>query len=199
MEEMLQVAVGQLRTAVGALIDHRSELAGGRLIPLPSLYAQLAEAVVTRQSERLTTSPRSMPPLWTEALDLVAEIDRVAASWCVAEDTPRRLDLVAYRERYTPDDGWLVAERRDVVLGWVRRGTELLDPPRRLEVTAPCPACGQRSVQRASDDGEMVRAPALVVDRAGCACQACGHTWAPEYFVQLARDLGARLPAGVLE
>lgn len=73
---------------------------------------------------------------------------------------------------------------------------DLLDPPRRLHVSAACPVCDVRTVFRPDNSGELVQQAALSVDGVkGCVCLACGSIWAVNNLETLAVDLGcASLP-----
>jgi hypothetical protein len=66
-----------------------------------------------------------------------------------------------------------------------------------LELSVLCPACSARYFHR-HKDGERVRVSALQVTAAGATCLACEHRWAPDTFVELARELGV-MPENVLE
>ncbi len=80
---------------------------------------------------------------------------------------------------------------------WQADIRQLLDPPPVLELSVRCPACGARHFHRYKD-GERVRVAALQVTATGAACLACEHRWAPDGFVELARQLGV-VPDSVLE
>lgn len=73
---------------------------------------------------------------------------------------------------------------------WRDEISDLLDPPRRMELVAACPACGVRMVWR-HVDGEDVQVPALSVDgHRGCYCLACEHVWPPAQLEHLALVIG---------
>jgi hypothetical protein len=76
---------------------------------------------------------------------------------------------------------------------WVTTGRALLDPPKRWAVAAACPQCGHAIAYNRDDTGDVVRRPALELDRttgvARCTIPGCGARWAPEQLLFLARLL----------
>jgi hypothetical protein len=196
----LPAARRRLSFAVARLIDPQPHAHGGGVVEIDSLYDQLREALPGCKRERSGVS-RSMPPLWIDAVTLLAEIDSEVRGftprlpWLLS--TPLRLtDLDA--RKWRPQD----AGRVETVAGrceyWAKAIVALLDPQPVYHMSAPCPACNTSWVYRRDGD-EMVRKPALQLTATGCTCLKCRHTWAPEYYRLLAGALGCPLPAGVLE
>lgn len=77
-----------------------------------------------------------------------------------------------------------------VLEGWEQRINDVLDPPKRIEITAPCPACGQEwqniglKLEDGSDDPddtERVRVLNAVeratLEESYALCTACGRVW----------------------
>jgi hypothetical protein len=96
--------------------------------------------------------------------------------------------LVAIAGRWT--DPGMVARALDYLKRWKVDINNLLDPPRQLTVTAPCPACDTLKVLK-EVDGEIVKVWALTVDGTkGCTCLACGHNWPLANLELLAGTLG---------
>lgn len=74
---------------------------------------------------------------------------------------------------------------------WINDIGELLNPPRRWEISHPCPACKEKFVYRVMD-GETTRSAALVVtakDGGLAECRSCAATWASEEWADLAASL----------
>lgn len=65
---------------------------------------------------------------------------------------------------------------------------DLLDPAKQLDVVAPCPVCGRRTVWR-EVAGEQVQASALSLDVASgrCVCLSCEASWQPQHLELLLR------------
>lgn len=91
--------------------------------------------------------------------------------------------VVAAAGRWTDPEA--VAGITYTLQGWVTAITTLFDPPRRLHLARPCPACGKRMVLRTDTTGEDVQLPALLFDTDGpedawtCICQVCHTKWGP--------------------
>lgn len=165
---------------------------GGRL-PGPSLWSMILGGV-TREGGS-GGKPSSRPPVTSGVLSLVAEVER----WCRVElaangdtvshtprgerDVPDELERIAF---YLVCDTEAHRERCErTILGWVNTARNLLGMvPQRIGLPrgTRCLACDAAWIDRVTDDGEMVRDPAVVllwsddksaVDRA--VCLACFH------------------------
>lgn len=99
--------------------------------------------------------------------------------------------------RLAAEDGPFLQRAADEIAGWLTRADQILNPPRRMDIAAPCPACDRRWYYH-HDGADEIRSAALTVTANGCSCQACGTTWGPELFQHLARVLECPLPEGVL-
>ncbi|MGW4769902.1 DUF7341 domain-containing protein [Nocardia sp. NPDC004278] len=198
-----------LEDAVHAVIGHRYQSHGtsdGTLHGYrDSIYLEIRSELAARQGEGGTLRPRSLPPAWVEGLDWLTEVDATVAAWCpdAGEDngqpgTIRRLNQLAATS-WRPEDTPLLEVWVNDLRRWAAAGTTLIEPTRRWELVAACPACGVRTVHRPDASGEPVRQAALQITADGCICQACHTNWAPAHYRLLAAALGCRLPQGVLE
>lgn len=223
----LPAALAELNTAVYALIGEAPKLAGrtdcpdccnttcdtdckqhtcpGHLTPTESLYMQLYDAVGAGRTgaSKGTARPRSMPTGWLDAQQLLEEIDYGVSLWYHAPNglpvTVGRLRAII-KQKYRPQDCRALQQKTTALKGWAEDINTLFDPPSVKHFSTPCPACGAKTAYRKDSAGDTVRVPALqIVAEKGCTCQACHHTWAPEYYTHLARVLGCQLPQGVLE
>lgn len=176
-------------------------------------YIQLLDSVPGQKQQRSGVS-QSQPPLWTDAIDQLKAIDTKVAEWepnwpiplpsllefAYDPEPPTVLRLRLINRRcWRPQDTKTVTTHTNQILAWVERIQDLLNPKPHWHLPNPCPACNTAIVYRKDSAGENIRQPALHIDKHGCTCLNCGHTWAPEYFQHLANVLGYKLPAGVLE
>lgn len=197
----LSNTVGDLRTAIRALTDPQRTYIQQSAYEAPSLYRQIAKSIPGEQGSGGHAN-RSMPPLWCDALDVLADIDATVAVWLPlhGETTETRLAcLLRLRKWKQHDIAFLEAAVRRL-RHWERRITELLEPRAVKHISAPCPACGATTAYRQDSAGDTVRVPALqIVTERGCTCVVCHTHWAPEYYLFLCELLEFELPAGVLE
>jgi hypothetical protein len=163
---------------------------------LPSLLDQLRSAVGNgSESGRAGSVGRGNPlPINADATEMLAHIAEDATALHIAalavDFTPeeRIRALTALAGRWT--DPGQVAQALKWLKKWQVDINNLLDPPRQLTVTAPCPACDTLKVWR-EVDGEPVKTWALTVDATkGCTCLACGHNWPLANLEVLAGALG---------
>lgn len=197
----LSDSIGNFRAAIRTLIDPDITYANGSVYRAPSLHRQLAAAIPGQQGSGGHTS-RSMPPLWCDAVDVLADIDHHVTIWLPlhGETTQTRLRCLHRLRKWKQHDVDFLNAARKKLRYWERRITELLDPESVKYISAACPACGATTVHRQDSAGETVRAPALqLVTERGCTCIECGTHWAPEYYLFLCQLLEFELPAGVLE
>ncbi|MET7771421.1 hypothetical protein [Nocardia sp. NPDC005366] len=200
----------ELDDAVHALIGHRLHThtdhdgqtrSGYR----ESVYDEIRAELAARTGEGGTLRPRSLPPAWVEGLDWLTTIDTAVAQWWPdpgpndgQPETVRRLNLLA-AHTWAPEDHEAIAWCIDDLEHWAMAGKALLEPVRRWELVAACPACGQTTVHRPDLSGEIVRQSALQITAAGCGCQSCHTRWAPTHYHLLAAALGCEIPVGVVE
>lgn len=201
----LQPARAELSNAISQLIDPQSHSTPGQTIYIPSLYQQLTEAVPGSFLGRTTGTPRSQPPLWLDAADLLNQIDTTVRKWQPAGDaasklppTIRRLQLINQRT-WRPQDTDTITHQTHQIQQWAIRIATLFAENHTKHITAPCPACGKTTIHKRDSTGELIRQPALQIGVHGCECMACHQIWGPQLFMHLARVLGYELPEGVLE
>ncbi len=199
----LPAALDRLYAAVAGLADPVKEMHVGAIMSAPSLYEQLVGAIPTTMGRGIVqTAVRSLPPLWTDALDLRTEIDDATRIWqpdSPVSTTPGRLRALAGRP-WRPQDSGGVQQIAGNVEPWTVSVKSLLTPTSVKQLSVPCPACGAKSAYRRDSAGERVRVPALqIVTELGCTCLVCRHTWGPELYLHLARVLGFGTPAGVID
>lgn len=186
-------AVQALDDAIHALTRvQTTRLEDGRVFTAPNLYVQMRQAVAGQQNGADSkTMFRSTPSAWTSGLDWVVEVDRSVKEWAHPK-LGHTLSLLAGLPvgRFRPQDVPVLQDWARIVLGWVSSAEELLSGGCRMEVKAPCPACGERFVWRRDGLGESVKQAALMVTTTSCRCQACGTVWPPSHFEFLAATLG---------
>lgn len=189
----LPKAVNELRDAINALVEPHLEYLDGRLLKTPSIYDQIRNMVAGMQGTSNGHSNRSMPPIWIDAVSVLNEIE-------LTFGRPAYGHIQALGEQdWTPDDGREILRHTRTLTGFVKVITNLLDPPRKMHIAAPCPNCSTTTVKHTDSAGEEVNGPALkIVAGEGCTCQECGHTWPEWAYPLLAQVLGIPAPAGVV-
>ncbi|WP_063045952.1 DUF7341 domain-containing protein, partial [Nocardia pseudovaccinii] len=185
--ELVTQICRDLENAVHEVIGHRYQTHttgdGTRHGYRESIYVEIRAELAARQGDGGTLRPRSLPPAWVDGLDWLTEVDTTVAAWCPdpgenngQPDTVRRLNQLAATP-WAPAD----AEGLRIWIGelqrWTVSGRALLEPARRWELVAACPACGVRTVHRPDTSGEPVRQAALQISADGCICQACRTNW----------------------
>lgn len=177
-----------LLDAIGELTNPYREDGG----TVPSLWDQVLGGV-NRQGGGAGGKPSSRPPVTSGQLSLVAEVemtcrrelsiagDSVSHTREGARDIPDELRRIEHHLRPWPAQ----AERMALdVRGWCGQARELLGlVPKRLSLPrgTRCLRCDEAWVDRVTDEGELVRDPAVVllwledgtVDR--FVCLACHH------------------------
>lgn len=164
----------------------------------PSLYNCLVDDLAGTQGETKTPA-KSLPPVWIDALQLLADIDAQTHKWMpVPGTTPRRLVMLTVKS-WRPQDTNHVTDMAAQVEKWCDSISHLLDPEAVKHISAACPQCGRTVVYRKDSAGETVRQPALrLVLPEGCTCQACKAHWPPEQYMFLCKLLGFEQPEGVV-
>lgn len=204
----LPAAKSRLAEAVSALIDPKPQLDNGKIRWIDSLYDQLVDEIPGSQGNA-SRVPQSSPPLCIDAAELKHEIDTATAAWeprpAIDASNDHLPPMAVVRLQALENRSWRPQDTRAVeqiagnIESWCESIKSLLNPTPRWHLPNPCPACDKAVVYRKNSANETVRQPALQIGPAGCVCQNCHHTWAPEYFQHLAQVLGYQLPAGVLE
>jgi hypothetical protein len=199
----LPAALHDFDNALQDLTQPQSQYINHKLVHAPSLYLQLVDSVRGEQGTHNSGVPRSMPPFWCDALDLLNEIDTAASAWQPQPNgiPPTIGRLTALRARsWRPQDTHAITQIVGALTNWTERIQALLDPEHIKHIDAKCPACGTKTIYRNDSTGERIRQPALqLITDLGCTCNACGAFWAPPYYMHLCRLLDFALPAGVLE
>lgn len=198
----LQPALRALETAVDALTAPQSKYLENRLVYAPSKYMQLRDAVV---GEQMHTGggggSKSRPPLWTDAFDLLREVDDAVECWQPAFNsvppTVGRLHHIVARP-WRPQDCHSIEQITTAAQAWCMQIDELLNPKSRWTLPYPCPNCQATTVYRRDSGGENVRSNALQISPEGCMCAQCKAHWPPGKFLFLGRLLGS-VPANVGE
>jgi hypothetical protein len=218
----LPAARRRLRYAVDALIEPQPHIIsrddGTHPITwLDSLLDQLYDAVSGQTGER--SGGQSSVPVWTDVLEVIAELAAKAAEWLpewpqpdISTDHPEPAVIARLKalraKKWTVEDANKVNGIADTLEGFAKRSREKLNPEPVIYLMAPntpgaaaCTACGTDYVWR-PDPGEnnkRKRQPALRVTKDGCICQHCHASWQPGQLRILAAALGYPLPDGVLE
>lgn len=130
---------------------------------------------------------RERTPLDISAFSLLEEIDGRVRSWMLDYgDTRGELKrlLRAWYVKFNAVPREEADERRHfgIVAGWRQRIADLMDSPTPVEITSPCPACGQVWVTRGfGGDAESIRALWAIwrekPEDSQASCQGCGKTW----------------------
>lgn len=216
----------RIAAAIHALIDERTGVhtvmtvdetdgySWPRLVRVqrPSVYEEMRSDLAGRQGTSTGGVARSLPPVWVDGLDWVAEVDRRVAWWTGQfglDGEQGRVDVVAYgimfdtagtttarlrnfAEYQWPNDqvwlmyGGVIARELE---SWKTTADQLVEgvKQRKLEVIAPCPQCGERYVHRKDSAGEIVRQAALQMTLDGCKCLSCNDLWAQDNLLTLSR------------
>ena len=205
----IQAARTRLVDAINALIDPVPtglwrDSTGPEVRMLDSLYTQLRDSTGGQNVSEKGDSRQARMPIWADAVDLLREIDVTAAVWSRIQrpgpaTTVARLEAIA-NSTWRPQDTDRISRWASDARGWADRIKRLLDPESVKTISAPCPACNQKTVYRRDSTGDMVRQPALqLVASRGCVCLACHTSWSPDLYLHLVNVLGFEKPNGVLE
>lgn len=197
-DELRQVARELVDGSTGAVV--RDDNTTTRHVQ-PPLLGQLREAVAPTADGGQGNGSGTYTPLNEHVVDVLTQIETDAADLHVkatmhdgftAEDRIRAMVEIAGRWTNVDHVGAMLNYLRE----WSREIRDVLEPPKRFDLVAPCPACGVRFVWR-QHDGESVKQPALSVDgRTGCTCLDCGHVWPPAQLTHLAMAIGCESITG---
>ena len=175
------------------------------------LLAQLELAIASTiggGGGRSMTAKWALNVLDSDALFQFSVIDSQIRDWCRrAGANPGRHPAENLRTFYAKHIGRLPDERVDRVLtgilrGWAGTIRAKLNPPRTMELTSACPACGSDTWE--DTEGQVYRHPitityqdqdADILGSARALCRACDHVWkgaqslrALRYDVDVAED-----------
>lgn len=194
-------AINDLRAAVDRMIKPTTSYINNQYIEIPSLYGQMVAALAGEQGAGTSGIAKSRPPFWCDAAEKKFEFDLL-----VEFNLPNCNGVhdITARLRALAEHNWTVEQSRQVrritgiLNAWADDFDALLNHRHVLHINAACPACDTATVHRYNKSGELVRDTAIIATEYGAVCQECGHSWGPEQFVKLAKQLGS-LPKGVLE
>ncbi|GGM55649.1 hypothetical protein GCM10012275_28480 [Longimycelium tulufanense] len=191
----IRVSIGRLIEPGESVIEHDDGSTATYLVP--SLLNQLRQAVYNGRDPHGRRSSGVAAPLNLDAVDLLQTVR--SGAWDMAtrwdyrgiiriEDQLAHVQVEACRCAEPDTVSWVAS----TTAGWVKSIGGFLDPPRPLELVAPCPACGVRTVYRPDSSGEAVRVAALSLSPDGCICLACKYRWPQTHFRHLATVLGIK-------
>jgi hypothetical protein len=178
-DDALHRAITNLRNAYDALCEPQ-----GRI---PSLYRQLQTATAANQGAGNHT-PRSLPPIWIDAENLLIEIDTAADAWNHQWD---RLPITTGRLHTLVETKWQPHQIRSIkqitriLTIWAAQIETLLNPEPAIYLPDPCPNCHATHHRHEDTAGDTVTAPALRLTAARCQCQVCKTAWPPKFLQRL--------------
>lgn len=165
-----------------------------------ALLVQLREAVSSslNSGSGAGGSPSTRNVLDGDALYKAAVITSQIGDWCrmagatVTRDavTDLRAWHAAFLSRDDPDEFYIRQMR-----AWAAQIRAMVNPPKTLEITAPCPVCGQG--EYVNDMGERITNPLALTYRpdddnlwrgAKVICRACAAVWAGGDAMEELRD-----------
>lgn len=180
-----------LLDAVDALTEKRRiQLWAGVSRRDDSLFVELRKAVVSNvgSGDGASKAARERTPLDVTAFTLLEEIDGRIRSWHLDYASRPTGDIShALRTWYlmftrNPKEESDISKHVLILTGWARRIIDIIDPPKTLELTVPCPECGRRWVTR-GQGSEVESVAALTASLRGsedyeASCAGCGRRWA---------------------
>jgi hypothetical protein len=156
----------------------------------PSLLEQLRRAVTgdIGGGSGASKSARERTPMDVSAFGLLEEIDGRVRSWMQEAGEPYAGDLPtllrAWYVSFTryPKDEDTSRHHFGILASWRQRIIDIVDSPDPVEITSPCPNCGQLWVTRGhGHDVESVRALWAIwrtkPEDSEARCQGCGKVW----------------------
>lgn len=184
-----------LRALVARLATrHPEEIrSGGRLLTIRKRAPLLHDLAAARSASVGTGGGKKAlherVSLNIGASELHSEIETAVRDWLLhtgyrrgpAAWPPLDRLLVAWWSRVYLDPHLEPQQYAARLAAWISQITDLVDPPHRFEIEAPCPTCGATTVT-VDDGGEPKRARALLgterdPDVRFITCRACGDTW----------------------
>mgnify|MGYP000084113330 FL=1 len=187
MTEDIHYQVKRFRDAVYRLSQPRMAMFDQEVLHRPGLYDEIREAMAgEEQGAKPGSISRSVPPVWTEALEWLCEVDSAICCWGFAVPT-RFEDMLT--EEWGAEYVKEVAFYADVVERWVAEGEALLTGPTSFELKGRCPECDCEKVRRRKFDG-WGWSHALSVSAERAVCLSCFAKWPPSQFLFLGRLLG---------
>ncbi|TDP94616.1 hypothetical protein EDF62_1036 [Leucobacter luti] len=195
------MAVRERSGAVERLTENHTMHLDGAEYECMALLEQLREAISSSTGSGSGGGIGDGGLINVAAFTLWEQIDGWARAWLREWGHDHKGELAAVIRRLpaktqaahaigTIDDD--LRERIDATYAvWVAKIEDLFDPPREKELTAPCPACGERY----HEDGETRRAAVVIPVKVGRAivaeCRNCGTMWGTETdLLALAAGMG---------
>lgn len=183
----------QARAVLARLIahEHRARARRTTQADLPSLLEQLHDAVQSTQGGGGASVGPHRSPIGLAAAELIAAIQRTVRARGTDDLAAALRAWVAQTPHWRTTCPDHLLAMAPVAEAWVTSARTLLNPSRRWTHPGACPNCGQATAHVPSDTGEIVRRPALELDRgtATARCLGCGTTWGPERLSLLAAVL----------
>lgn len=202
---------------MSALLDAVDDMTLPRPVKIPTdtghtwavedaLLVQLTEAVSSalKSGSAARCSPWTRNVLDSAALHQAAIITSTIGDWCrmagakVTRNavTDLRAWYVAHMSKPDHEDAFYVRQLTE----WAHQIRTICNPPKTVEITAACPACGQGEWM--NDMGENVKNPLLLTYRpesgsiwqdAKALCRACQQVWDTEWRLrELRHDIDAK-------
>lgn len=153
------------------------------------LLLQLKAAVVSNMGggSGASKSARERTPLDVQAFSLLEEIDGRVRSWHIDYASRAPYELTnALRGWYVlftrhPKEEADISRHMSILAGWVGRISDIVDPPKRIELTVPCPRCNRRWITRGvGHEAESTGALSALLrngEEFEASCGGCGHRW----------------------
>ena len=194
----IQAARTKLGRAVQRLTGPRPAVYHDTTVYQPSLWKCLVSELGGGQGEDRSPG-KSQPPLWIDAMMLIADIEDTTMKWCPkVAHADKRLQVLSFAS-WRPQDTDRVTDMAREVEHWCESIIGLLEPESRKYIQAACPNCNRFKVWKKDSTGEVVQQPALKWTAAvGVQCQACRTQWAPDQMLFFGRLLGFKTPEGVV-
>lgn len=134
-------------------------------------------------------------PLSSHVLYKAATITAQIGDWC------RMADISVTRDPIVDLDTWCLWRVHDTTVGedewrigqlekWAREIDGMFDKPRPIDITEPCPVCGERAYP--DENGDICAWPLKATPRPfRVECKACATTWdGPDAMEELAEEIG---------
>lgn len=198
----LPSALTDFQGAINEFVEPVPTLHNGEMKYAPSVYMQLFDAVGGEQAQTGNGGgSKSKPPIWTDALVLLQDIDLMVSVWQPGykgiPPTVARLRLLN-QQSWRPQDVTHLQKMTNILKAWAIDIDRLFNPAHVKHVSAPCPNCNATHTYRRDNTGEPVRVPALqIITSTGCTCLVCKAVWTPDKYLFLCKLLGFELPAGI--
>ncbi len=164
----LPAARTEFHAAINAFIEPVPTLHNNEMLYAPSLYMQLFNAVGGEQSQTGNGGgSKSKPPIWTDALVLLQDIDLMVSVWQPGYQgvlaTVARLRFMQ-EQAWRPQDVKLIEKMTNIIQSWATDIDRLFNPAHVKHVSAPCPNCGATHTYRRDNTGDNGQAGSVYGD-----------------------------------